>query len=122
MFNVPPGDESRPLTEALSETGEANNSPLSRLKKYTGGLVVTALLSSTLLLSACTDSSSDCVQTTPPTPVPGSFGFTAAQQPTPGTGSYCRSRSTGGYYYIGTGYGSSRSSGSSGGSSSSGSS
>ncbi len=82
-----------------------DNSPLARLKKYSGRLVVTSLLSGTLLLGACGDTSSDdCVpQSTPPTP-PASSGFTAAR-PSDNSGTYCRSRTTGGYYYSGSRYG-----------------
>ena len=84
-----------------SETNE-NNSPLARLRKYGGRMMVTTLLSTTLFLGACTDSN-DCVPATPPAVTPGSSGFTAAK-PSTNTGTYCRSRSTGGYYYSSGGY------------------
>lgn len=89
-----------------AEESELNSGPLNRLKKYSGRLMVTTLLSTTLLLSACTDSASDCIPSTPPPVTPGSSGFTAAKPATPGSGTYCRSRSTGGFYYGGY-YGSS---------------
>jgi len=89
-----------------NQAKEPQNSALTRLKKYGGRVAVTTLLSTTLLLGACGTDINDCVQqSNPPAPVPGSTGFTAAK-PTTNSGTYCRSRSTGGFYYYGGYYGS----------------
>ena len=108
-----PGEEPRLLVETvgkplpaaseINESGSAD-SPLARLKKYSGRIAATALLSTTLLLSACADTG-DCLPVSAlPTPPPGSAGFTATQPSSGTSGTYCRSRRTGGYYYSGGGY------------------
>jgi hypothetical protein len=102
----------------------SGKSKLQRLRGTTS-LAASALLAGSLLLSACTDDTDDCIVTTPPTnvktnlvlpPINSSSQATPApSQPnssqfTSGTSSsanqtYCRSRRTGGFYwYSGTRY------------------
>jgi hypothetical protein len=120
MAILPAGNESSSLIETVGTPASdrkgdisADNqlSYLERLKKYSGRIMVTTMLSTTLLLGACSGDSSDCVPATPPPTQPGSSGFTAAQpaNSSTGSGTYCRSRTTGGYYYS-SGYSSSSSS------------